>query len=88
MGDGSEDIIKKKEIAIENVQITLSVDAASSLSFQIINAFELPGYSVKSDVKDSFSVGLDVPVVLVCADESECTRLAADVTALTGVLRS
>ncbi|MDE6260137.1 MAG: DEAD/DEAH box helicase, partial [Oscillospiraceae bacterium] len=28
---------------------------------------------------------LDVPVVLVCADESECTRLAADVTALTGV---
>ena len=28
---------------------------------------------------------LDVPVVLVCADEGECTRLAADVTALTGV---
>ena len=28
---------------------------------------------------------LDAPVVLVCADESECTRLAADVTALTGV---
>ena len=27
---------------------------------------------------------LDVPVVLVCADEGECTRLAADVTALTG----
>ncbi|MDE5863267.1 MAG: hypothetical protein K2H34_02850, partial [Lachnospiraceae bacterium] len=53
VGDGSEDIIKKKEIAIENVQISLSVDAASSLSFQIINAFELPCYSVKSDVKDS-----------------------------------
>ena len=28
---------------------------------------------------------LDAPVVLVCADEAECTRLAADVTALTGV---
>ena len=28
---------------------------------------------------------LGCPVVLVCADESECTRLAADVTALTGV---
>ncbi|MCI8761775.1 MAG: transcription-repair coupling factor, partial [Oscillospiraceae bacterium] len=27
---------------------------------------------------------LDVPVVLVCADEGECARLAADVTALTG----
>ena len=28
---------------------------------------------------------LDLPVVLVCADEAECNRLAADVTALTGV---
>ena len=28
---------------------------------------------------------LDCPVVLVCADEGECQRLAADVTALTGV---
>ena len=28
---------------------------------------------------------LDSPVVLVCADEGECVRLAADVTALTGV---
>ena len=28
---------------------------------------------------------LGAPVVLVCADEGECTRLAADVTALTGV---
>ena len=28
---------------------------------------------------------LDLPVVLVCADEGECERLAADVTALTGV---
>ena len=28
---------------------------------------------------------LDAPVVLVCADEAECTRLAADVTALTEV---
>ena len=28
---------------------------------------------------------LDVPVVLVCADEGECARLAADVTALAGV---
>ena len=28
---------------------------------------------------------LDCPVVLVCADEAEYTRLAADVTALTGV---
>ena len=27
---------------------------------------------------------LDCPVVLVCADEGECARLAADVTALTG----
>ena len=27
---------------------------------------------------------LDCPVVLVCADEGECVRLAADVTALTG----
>ncbi len=28
---------------------------------------------------------LDCPVVLVCADEGECARLCADVTALTGV---
>ena len=28
---------------------------------------------------------LDLPVALVCADEAECQRLAADVTALTGV---
>ena len=28
---------------------------------------------------------LDCPVVLVCADEAECARLAADVTALSGV---
>ena len=28
---------------------------------------------------------LGVPLVLVCADEAECARLAADVTALTGV---
>lgn len=28
---------------------------------------------------------LDAPVVLVCADEAECSRLAADVTALTDV---
>ncbi|MDE6923382.1 MAG: transcription-repair coupling factor, partial [Oscillospiraceae bacterium] len=28
---------------------------------------------------------LDVPVVLVCADEGECARLCADVTALAGV---
>ena len=28
---------------------------------------------------------LGAPVVLVCADEAECSRLAADVTALTGV---
>ena len=28
---------------------------------------------------------LELPVVLVCADEAECQRLAADVTALTGV---
>ena len=28
---------------------------------------------------------LDAPVVLVCADEGECARLAADVTAFTGV---
>ena len=28
---------------------------------------------------------LDCPVALVCADEGECARLCADVTALTGV---
>lgn len=64
VGGGTKDVISSKEIAIDNVQITLSVESASSLTFQIINAFELPNYSVKSDVKNSFSVGKIVKAAL------------------------
>lgn len=64
VGDGAEDVIKGKEIAVDSVQIALSVEAAASLSFQIVNAFELPDYSVKPEVKDSFSVGTVVKAAL------------------------
>lgn len=64
IGDGEEDIIKAQEIAIDNVQVTLSAEEPAGLSLEIVNAFDLASHSVKQGVKDSFKVGTVIKVAL------------------------
>lgn len=63
-GSSGKDIIKAQEIAIDNVQVTLSAEESAGLSLDIVNAFDLASHSVKQEVKDSFKVGTVIKVAL------------------------
>ena len=63
--DNSKDnILQKKGIAVDNVQVTLSAEETAGLSFQIVNVFDLTSHSIKSEIKDNFSVGTVIEVAL------------------------
>lgn len=59
-----DNILQTKDIAIDNVQVTLSIEEAAGLSFQIINAFDPAAHSIKSEIKDNFSVGTILEMAL------------------------
>lgn len=54
---GLEVDVVKQGAAIEGIQITLSIDEASALSFQITNAFDPESHQMKSGIVSVFSVG-------------------------------
>lgn len=62
--NNSEDILSTKNIVLESVQITLSVEETSGLNLQIVDVFDMESHSIKSEVKDSFSVGTIIEVAL------------------------
>lgn len=52
-----KDALYGKNLVIDSVQINLSRESVSTMSFQVINAFDLTNYHVKDDVKSLFAVG-------------------------------
>lgn len=52
-----EDVLSGKSLVIDSVQINLSRESVSTMTFQVINAFDLTNYHVKDNVKSLFAVG-------------------------------
>lgn len=59
-----QNVITENGIAIDNVQVTLSAIDTASLSFQVINAFDLETQQFNVDIKSVFSVGTIIEVAL------------------------
>lgn len=57
-------VLDKGKITVDNIQITLSAEEASGLSFQVVNAFDPVSSSIKEDIKKSFLVGNVLEVAL------------------------
>lgn len=64
MDNKKDNILDKGKITVDNIQITLSAMEASGLSFQVVNVFDPVSTSIKSDIKDTFSVGKVIEVAL------------------------
>ncbi|MDE5777060.1 MAG: phage baseplate assembly protein V [Lachnospiraceae bacterium] len=62
--DSKDNVIQSKNLEIEEIQVTLSADEASSVSFRIGNAFDLESWSIRQEVKDAFALGTIISVAL------------------------
>lgn len=60
----NQNVIKEKGIAIDNMQVTLSATEAASLSFQVVNAFDLETHTFNVDVSSLFSAGTIIEAAL------------------------
>lgn len=63
-GGSKENVITAKNAAVDNMQIILSAEETSALSFQIINAFDLTTHSIRNEIKNTFPVGTIVEAAL------------------------
>ena len=52
------DVAKECQVHITNLKVTTSLDAAGSLSFDVLNGYDLEGRCFKESVKSSFMIGL------------------------------
>lgn len=59
-----KNVITDKGIVIDNVSVTLSAADTSSLSFQVVNAFDLETRQFNEDIKSVFSVGTIIEAAL------------------------
>lgn len=59
-----DNVLDKGKITVDSIQITLSAEEVSGLSFQVVNAFDPVSSSIKEDIKKCFSVGKVLEVAL------------------------
>lgn len=64
VNNGKEDILSAKKLALESMQVTLSVEQTSGISFRIVDVFDMESHSIKPDIKNSFSVGTIIEVAM------------------------
>lgn len=64
VNNDNKDILSAKKIAVESMQLTLSVEQASGLSLHIIDVFDMESHSIKTVIKESFSVGTIIELAM------------------------
>lgn len=64
LNKGKDNIVQTKGIAIDRVQVTLSVEGSASMQLQVIDVFDGESTSIKKDVRDSFAVGTVIEVAM------------------------
>lgn len=64
LNKGKDNIIQTKGIAIDRVQVTLSVEGSASMQLQVIDVFDAASTSIKKDIRDSFAVGTVIEVAM------------------------
>ena len=64
IGKETDNVITSMGIAIESVQVSLFIDEAASLTFEIVNAYNLTTHSIREDIKDTFALGAIISVAL------------------------
>lgn len=62
--DSKENVIQSKNLEIEEIQVILSADEASSVCLRIGNAFDMESWTIRKDVKDTFALGTVISVAL------------------------
>ena len=62
--NGKDNILKKGDITIDSLEVTLSAERVSGLNFQVINAYDPVAKKINQKVKDSFSAGKILQVAL------------------------
>lgn len=64
LNNSTDNILQTKGIAIDNVQVTLSAEETAGLNFQVTDVFDSESHSIKSEVKNNFSVGTVIELAL------------------------
>lgn len=68
LSDETENIMKQKNIAVENLFVSLSDAESSSVNIEIGNAFQEGSWNVREDVKSNFAPGTILRVALGYGD--------------------
>lgn len=69
--DGAE-LGGKQGVGVERVSVTLSLDAASAVTFDVVNAYDVKSSGFRSEVKSLLSLGAKVSLSLGYGSELTC----------------
>jgi phage protein D len=61
---GTKDIVETLKVTISNVNVTLELDDASSVTFTVTSAYELTNTAFNSNVKTTLKLGETITVEL------------------------